>query len=72
MDISLQREFLLDSRRRLQFRADIFNLPNHPNFTAPSAVVFSGESGGRTTTAGRISRTATTSRQIQFALRLSF
>ena len=72
MDVSLQREFLLDSKRRLQLRADLFNLPNHPNFTSPSPVVFSGRSGGRTSTAGRISRTATTSRQIQFALRFSF
>ena len=72
MDISLQREFFLDSKRRLQFRADLFNLPNHSNFSSPSAVVFSGRSGGRTSTAGRISKTATTSRQIQFALRFSF
>lgn len=72
MDVSLRREFLLDSKRRLQFRADLFNLPNHPNLTSPSAVVFSGRSGNRTSTAGRISRTATTSRQIQFALRFSF
>ena len=72
MDISVQREFILDSVKRLQFRADIFNLPNHPNFTSPSPVVFSGRSGNRTSTAGRISRTATTSRQIQFALRFSF
>lgn len=72
MDISLQREFLLDSKRRLQFRTDVFNLQNRTNFTAPSAVVFAGESGARTSTAGIISKTATTSRQIQFALRLSF
>jgi len=71
-DVSLQREFLLDSKRRLQFRTDIFNILNHSNFTAASAVVFSGESGDRTTTAGRISKTATTARQIQFALRFSF
>ena len=32
MDVSLQREFLLDAKRRLQFRAEFFNLPNHPNF----------------------------------------
>ena len=72
MDISLQREFLLDAKRRLQFRVDIFNLPNHPNFTSPSPVVFSGRSGNRTSTAGRISKTSTTSRQLQFALRFSF
>ncbi|OFV96506.1 MAG: hypothetical protein A3H28_06225 [Acidobacteria bacterium RIFCSPLOWO2_02_FULL_61_28] len=75
MDFSLQREFFLDARKRLQFRAEVFNLPNHTNF-APSTgnglVVYSGESGIRNATAGRISRTATTARQIQFALRFSF
>ncbi|MBI2816358.1 MAG: TonB-dependent receptor [Acidobacteria bacterium] len=72
IDMSLQREFLLNSKHRLQFRADVFNIQNHTNFSAPSAVVFSGETGARTSTAGIISKTATTSRQIQFALRLSF
>jgi hypothetical protein len=75
MDFSLQREFFLDATKRLQFRAELFNLPNHTNFAAVAnsgLTVFSGESGGRTSTAGRISRTATTSRQIQFALRFSF
>lgn len=75
MDFSLQREFFLDARRRLQFRAELFNLPNHTNFGAVSGnglTVFSGESGSRNSTAGRINRTATTSRQIQFALRFSF
>ena len=72
LDVSLQREFFLDTKRRLQFRAEIFNLPNHTNFSTASAVVFSGESGDRNTTAGRISKTATTSRQIQLALRFSF
>jgi hypothetical protein len=75
MDVSLQREFLLDSKRRLQFRADLFNLPNHTNFNknlGNSVTIFSGENAARTSTAGRISQTVTTSRQIQFALRLSF
>ncbi|MBI3939948.1 MAG: TonB-dependent receptor [Acidobacteria bacterium] len=76
MDISLQKEFTLGGERRLQFRAEFFNLPNHPNFAGPSAgssVVFSGAFPGRfNTTAGRLLRTATTSRQIQFALRLTF
>jgi hypothetical protein len=72
MDLSLQRDFLIDSKRRLQFRADIFNLQNRANFIAPSSTVFSGEAGQQTSTAGVISGTSTTSRQIQFALRLSF
>jgi hypothetical protein len=71
-DVSVTRDFLLDSKRRLQARFDMFNVPNHPNFAAPSSNVFSGQLGNRTSTAGVISKTATTARQMQFALRLSF
>ena len=75
MDLSLQKEFLLDAKRRLQFRAEIFNLPNHTNFSGVqggSANVVSGQSGSYTSRTGRITQTNTTSRQLQFALRLSF
>jgi len=75
MDLSLQKEFLLDAKRRLQFRGEIFNFLNHTNFSAPSggsANVLSGETGTYTSRAGRITQTNTTSRQLQFALRLSF
>ena len=74
-DISLQREFTLDSKRRLQFRAEIFNLLNHPNFSRTdggSAIVFSGASARRNSNTGKIVSTVTTARQIQFALRFSF
>ncbi|MCZ6751672.1 MAG: hypothetical protein O7E51_07580, partial [Acidobacteria bacterium] len=73
LDISLQKEFLLDTKRRLEFRAEFFNLLNHPNFASPrggSAIIFSA--AGRNRTAGRITDTSTPPRQIQFALRLSF
>ena len=74
-DISLQRDFSLDSKRQLQFRVEIFNLLNHPNFSETdrgSSIVFSGASARRNPNAGRIVSTATTARQIQFALRFSF
>lgn len=72
-DVSLQREFSLDSKKRLQFRAEFFNIANHTNLGKPLAGLFSGVSPGRPNpTAGRITSTNTTSRQIQFALRLSF
>jgi len=35
VDLSLVRKFTLDSRVGLQFRADAFNVLNHPNFTNP-------------------------------------
>ena len=75
MDLSLQKEVVLNGDRRLQFRAELFNVPNHPNFAAPSRgaiTIFSGSSGRLNPTSGAIFRTATTSRQLQFALRLAF
>jgi hypothetical protein len=72
VDVSLQREFSLGNSRRLQFRAEFFNLANHPNFRTPTgSVVFTG-SGRFNPTAWRYTGTATTSRQTQFALRFSF
>jgi hypothetical protein len=73
LDLSLQRDFALGSEKRLQFRAEMFNIPNHANFGRPSNGVFTGTFPGRLNpTAGRITSTNTTSRQVQFALRLSF
>jgi hypothetical protein len=52
----------------LQFRAEIFNLLNRANFGTPNLIVFtpSGLSG----TAGAITGTSTSSRQIQFGMKL--
>ena len=75
VDVSLQREFSLDAKRRLQFRAEFFNLPNHTSFDriiGGSNLIFSGASGRLNPSAGRLHGTATTARQIQFALRFSF
>ncbi|OFV94694.1 MAG: hypothetical protein A3F68_11375 [Acidobacteria bacterium RIFCSPLOWO2_12_FULL_54_10] len=74
MDMSLQKDFSIDSKRQLQFRAEVFNLPNHTNFNmnqGGSTIVFRG-SGSINPTSGRLGSTATTARQIQLALRLSF
>jgi hypothetical protein len=54
----------------LQFRAEAFNLLNHSNFVSPTLGVFTGTN--RSTSAALINRTATTSRQLQFALKLTF
>jgi hypothetical protein len=71
----------------LQFRAEFFNIMNHPNFAPPSAGIFSGgiigtQSGGTTglgpfsqgaeVGAGQITTTQGKPRQIQFALRVEF
>ena len=39
VDFSLARKFPLTDRLNLQFRADAFNVLNHPNFTNPPAFV---------------------------------
>jgi hypothetical protein len=70
-DVSVIKNVTVAQRYRLQFRADIFDVFNHPNFGPPGNVVESP-------TFGKISRTrlptgeAGSSRQIQLAVKLSF
>jgi hypothetical protein len=54
-----------------QFRAEFFNVLNRANFASPTdhSTVFD-QSGNAVSTAGLITSTQTTSRQIQFALKL--
>lgn len=75
LDVSLQKEFRLTPTKQLQFRAEIFNLPNHPSFNrivTGSLFVFSGSAGRLNPTTGIVQSTVTTARQVQFALRFSF
>jgi len=77
VDVSLVKSFDLGRDRSLQFRAECFNLPNHPNFAVPSGrTAFTGVNPDGTPivapTWGRITSTVTTSRQIQLGLKLSF
>ena len=67
-DFSTIKNTTLHERLSLQFRAEIFNLLNRANFNTPNLIVFtpSGLSG----TAGAITSTSTTARQVQFALKL--
>src|SRR2546425_3992201 len=71
-DFALKKQFNLTERTNLQFRAEAFNIFNHPNFGNMITPIFSGSTGARNGSAGRIFDTATTSRQIQFALKLAF
>ncbi len=70
LDASLLKTLALSDKARLQFRAEFFNVLNHTNFATPNAVVFTSASVTPSPTAGVISATSTTSRQIQFALKL--
>ena len=69
-DMSMFKKFNLDEKRSLQFRAEAFNIFNHTNFSSPNPITFSGSNYSNS--AGVINATSTTSRQIQFALKLLF
>ena len=77
VDVSLVKSFDLGGGRQLQVRAECFNLPNRPNFAVPAGrTAFTGVDPDGSPivapTAGRISSTVTTSRQIQLGLKLTF
>jgi hypothetical protein len=67
-DFSLFKTTAITERVRLQFRAEFFNILNHTNFGAPTLSLYS--SGAFSPTAGVITNTTTTSRQIQLSLKL--
>jgi len=56
---------VIENKRILEFRAEFFNLPNHPIFNPPGRQL-------RTSTYGAISGTKIDSRQVQFGLKLHF
>ena len=67
-DFSTFKDTTLRENLRLQFRAEFFNLLNHSNFNTPNLVVFTPS--GVSPTAGLVTSTSTTSRQIQFGAKL--
>ena len=85
LDFSLAKDTalrMLGESGKVEFRAEFFNILNRANFVTPgiglggnsAGVVFAGRSNTETplATAGRITRTAGTSRQIQLALKILF
>ena len=64
VDMSLVRDFQLPGEARLQFRAEVFNVANHPNFGLPVADLNSANFG-------RIF-SAAPPRLLQFGLKLIF
>ncbi len=67
-DFSMLKNTTLHDRLSLQLRAEFFNMLNRPNFNTPNLVVFTPS--GLSPTAGVITGTSTTARQVQFAVKL--
>src|SRR5206468_3738911 len=61
VDTSFFKKIRVSERFNLQFRAEAFNILNHPNFAYPNEIVFSGTS--ISPSAGALTNTATSSRQ---------
>ncbi len=63
----------LSDRLNLQFRAEAYNILNHPNFSPPIAnrTLFTA-TGATVGTYGNITSTVTTMRQLQFGLKLIY
>jgi hypothetical protein len=65
----------ISERFNVQFRAEIFNILNHANFAPPSTPtntdIFDG-TGALSPGAGVLTRTTTTAREIQFAVKVVF
>ena len=65
VDFSVSKNFRITERQYMEFRAEFFNIPNHPIFAAPGATL-------GTSTFGVISATQIDSRQLQFGLKYVF
>ena len=80
LDFSAFKTIPINERFQLQFRAEIFNIFNHPNFNAPNfggngVVAISNSGNYNSSTFGEIGSTRDDPydpRQIQFALKLVF
>ena len=75
-DFSVFKDTLrVNERMNVEFRAELFNILNRTNFNTPNLITYVLEAPPNTTvpeqspTAGQITSTSTTSRQIQFGLK---
>ncbi|MGI8961291.1 MAG: carboxypeptidase regulatory-like domain-containing protein [Bryobacteraceae bacterium] len=67
LDGSIRKEFVTTETQRLEFRAEFFNMLNHPNFSLPDNFIDDGPGA-----AGVITSVALPMRQIQFGLKYRF
>ena len=69
VDVSVGKTTNIDERRKLEFRADMFNLPNLALFRNPNTTITAGTFGQVSSTGGT---TDSQPRVIQLALKLIF
>jgi carboxypeptidase family protein len=65
IDFSVFKQFQVSEISKLQFRFEVFNLPNTPSFAGPNSDINSG-------TVGRVNSTSTAPRQMQVAIKYNF
>ena len=70
-DFSVIKNTPINERLKLQFRAELFNIFNHPNFANPDGNLIDTTFGRSSATIGSLVGIGT-SRQVQFALKLLF
>jgi hypothetical protein len=73
-DFSAFKDTRVSERVSVQFRAEIFNLLNRPNFNTPNLIVAVLQANSTlpepSPTAGQVTSTSTSSRQVQFGIKL--
>lgn len=73
-DFSAMKNTLISERWTVQFRTEIFNLLNRANFNTPNLITFTPPTAANPTgvsgTAGAITSTSTTARQLQFGIKV--
>jgi hypothetical protein len=65
LDLGVSRSFAIHERFRIEFRAESFNLMNHPNFGLPNMAIGNQQ-------AGIISTVVNPERQNQLAMKIHF
>ncbi len=65
VDFTVIKTFPFSEKRGLEFRAEMFNLFNHPTFAAPTTTI-------NTSSGGQVSSTLNAARIVQMALKLRF
>jgi hypothetical protein len=69
-DFAVRKATRLRERTTLELRGEAFNILNHANFNTPNLIVYSSATAPPSGSAGIITSTSTTSRQIQVAAKL--